>query len=213
MSALRPPGMPLGEPQRQRTIAGGLEEFFSNDAMGTKRIRTRFDSGVTSLDGQLGELSTQTAHQPAHRSDDGFQPSKVCADSRSAATKSPWCQECFGPPRLSRSFALPMLFVSHSVHSTCSIGRSGQAQAGGPRNALQHLLLLRVFAPSCESILLPKQVVKVASRAGIAPNRVSRSLRVYESRGHGSGRSWDTRPPCPGALVRSPVQECRVPAD
>jgi hypothetical protein len=59
----------------QRTLAGGLGEFFSNDALGTTRFRNRFDPGVTSLDEQLGELSTQTAHQPAHRSGDRFQPS------------------------------------------------------------------------------------------------------------------------------------------
>ncbi len=44
----------------QRTISGGLVEFFSNDALGTTRFLTRFDPGVTSLDGQLGELTTQT---------------------------------------------------------------------------------------------------------------------------------------------------------
>ncbi len=44
----------------QRTVAGGLVEFFSNDALGTTRFLTRFDPGVTSLDGQLGELTTQT---------------------------------------------------------------------------------------------------------------------------------------------------------
>jgi RHS repeat-associated protein len=44
----------------QRTVAGGLVEFFSNDAFGTTRFLTRFDPGVTSLDGQMGELTTQT---------------------------------------------------------------------------------------------------------------------------------------------------------
>ncbi len=45
---------------RTKAVAGGLVEFFSNDALGTTRFLTRFDPGVTSLDGQLGELTTQT---------------------------------------------------------------------------------------------------------------------------------------------------------
>jgi RHS repeat-associated protein len=52
----------------QRTILGGLVEFFSSDVLGTTRFLTRFDPtpGATGgLNGELGELTTQTFNYDA----------------------------------------------------------------------------------------------------------------------------------------------------
>lgn len=50
----------------QKTISGGLVEFFSTDVLGTTRFLTKFDTGAGTQDGHLGELTTQTFNYDAY---------------------------------------------------------------------------------------------------------------------------------------------------
>jgi len=50
----------------RRTIVGGLVAFYSADALGTTRFKTGFDQGThATVNGQLGELTTQTFNYDA----------------------------------------------------------------------------------------------------------------------------------------------------
>jgi len=71
----------------RRTISGGVVEFYSTDALASTRFRTGFDPGThPTVNGQLGELTTQTFNYNAYGQLVGGNPT----DTEYAFTGEEW---------------------------------------------------------------------------------------------------------------------------